>query len=614
QNARKRSYNWGIEIFALLFSVSALAALIVLLLREDNKPLNSWIAPFSLNTIVSVLSVAFRTPLAFAVGSCLGQGKWAWFSKRSGSVAVFAAIDEASRGPLGSLGLIWRLKARHWVSFGALVTIALIAADPFLQAIINYEGRLVSENGTDAAQFALASHLNIGSLVPTTDVLYNKVSGILKCYDSKPNLAMSTSSILGFVNSSTSNSAKPPLVTCPTGNCTWEAHSTLAVCSSCYDVTTKLKKERHPKSRMNCGRYGNQTLDITKYAIPWGIDDVWYQGKDGIGDGTRSTRGSICGYSTVGNTTVAGGWMPNPSFTYNMQTWDTLLAAFVLLKPTDSYYNKELAWESDVMSATECGLGLCLKVFQPNVTNGETYEILTSDKYERVDESFQPKTQNSTVAAWIRHDFGVQLGSRWLKDSLSCPAIVERSNLELRIPEGVQLPNEVQRNFSIQQASIQTIIDDMTSREQMIYDALNDTTNITKSFENAARLMSYQIRELDGSTRNGIVQKWTIFIQIRWKFMILPVLISFLGLVFSIRTMLESHRLHVQIMKAKMLESLLHGLDEGTGAQLRNSKVKHKMEKHVFVRLRGGKDGLRLRQPGADHHDDTETTYSTHIA
>lgn len=96
-----RTHNWAPEIAALLCSAAALIVIIILLMQEDQKPLDDWKAPFSLNTVASILSVVFRTPLAFAVGSCLGQGKWSLFSKRSGPVAVFAAIDEA----LGELGI-----------------------------------------------------------------------------------------------------------------------------------------------------------------------------------------------------------------------------------------------------------------------------------------------------------------------------------------------------------------------------------------------------------------------------------------------------------------------------------------------------------------------------
>ncbi|KAK7926630.1 hypothetical protein PG985_003628 [Apiospora marii] len=599
-----RTHNWAPEIAALLCSAAALTALIILLTQEDRKPLDDWKAPFSLNTVASILSVVFRTPLAFAVGSCLGQGKWSWFSKRSGPVAVFAAIDEASRGPLGSLGLLWRLKARHWVSFGALATVALVGVDPFLQAVINYEGQLASEGTTDVASLGRASHLDIGSqeFFNVIRPRYHGEEGIVGCFGSKANVGMSTSSILGFVNSSASNAAKPPLVTCQTGNCTWEPYSTLAFCSSCFDVSAHLKKQRIPDGVPDCGGvYGLQRTEVTNYTIPYGSSEAFFWGVDGKGSGKRS---SYCG-----NSTVAGRTVVRPKDTYNLQDWDTLIAAFVLLHPSEGYFQGDIPWENDVMSATECGLRLCTKVFQSNVTNGETRESLLSDTFERVPESFQYNlntraAKNATIKEWFSNDFGSSLDSRVF--NTTC-AIVGRDDLQLRIPNEVTVP-DIQRDFNVTQASITTIIDEIVADgSQRIFDALNESTSFATSFENAAQLMSYQIRELDGTMAPGVAEKWIIYIHIRWQFMIFPIITAVLGSVFSVTVMLSTRRSKTRIMKANMLESMLHGLDEGTSTQLRNSHVKDKMEKHVFVKLRDGPEGLRLQPPGADYYASSDT-------
>ncbi|KAK8119784.1 uncharacterized protein PG998_004410 [Apiospora kogelbergensis] len=482
-----RSHSWAPEIAALLCSMVALIALVILLAKEDQKRLDDWKAPFSLNTVAAILSVLFRTPLAFVVGSCLGQGKWSWFSKRSGPVAVFAAIDEASRGPLGSLQLLWRLKAR-----------------------------------------------------------------------------------------------------------------------SCSDVSSHLKKQRQPNAVIDCGsNYAVESGNITNYTIPYGSNDVSYWGLDGKGSGSRST---FCG-----NSTVIGKTLVNPKGTYNLQNWDTLIAAFILLHPSEGYFRGEISWEDDAMTATECGLRLCIKVFQPNVTNGETEETLLSDIFERVPGSYQPimgpefdsgTVDNDTLKRWINDDFGNSLDSRYVE--FTC-TILGRTNLQLRIPSDVVAPNDVQREFNITQASITTIIDEIVKDgPQRIFDALNESFSLPTSFENAARLMSYQIRELNGSTVSGVTQKWTIYIHIRWQFMIFPIVTAVLGSVFSITVMLGSGKGKTRIMKANMLESMLHGLDEETSTQLRNSNVKEKMEKHVFVRLKDGPEGLRLRPPGGDQFQSSE--------
>lgn len=78
----------------------------------DGKPLESWPLYFSLGTIISTLAQISRTSLAFAITPCLGQAKWNWFYQREDDVLLFRTFDEASRGPLGSLQLLWKLKYR----------------------------------------------------------------------------------------------------------------------------------------------------------------------------------------------------------------------------------------------------------------------------------------------------------------------------------------------------------------------------------------------------------------------------------------------------------------------------------------------------------------------
>lgn len=105
-------WDWGPETVALLVSAGCLIGLIAVLAKENHQPLSTWTLPLTLNTMVSILSVGLKAPLTFVIGSCLGQGKWSWYRKRSGPIAGFIALDGASRGPMGCLTLLWWLKSR----------------------------------------------------------------------------------------------------------------------------------------------------------------------------------------------------------------------------------------------------------------------------------------------------------------------------------------------------------------------------------------------------------------------------------------------------------------------------------------------------------------------
>lgn len=106
-------YHWTIEIAAIVLSISSMVAILILLPMYEDQPLSSWPLPVSLNVIISVLGATSRASLAFAISACISQGKWNWYRKRNDSVMVFDRFEEASRGPWGSLRLLWWTKLRY---------------------------------------------------------------------------------------------------------------------------------------------------------------------------------------------------------------------------------------------------------------------------------------------------------------------------------------------------------------------------------------------------------------------------------------------------------------------------------------------------------------------
>ena len=102
--------GWGLEYLSVFISALSLTAIIIILHKADGIPLTDWRFQFSINTFVAIASGLTRAPLAFCLGSCLGQGKWSWVKKER-SLASFVTFDQASRGPAGSISLLWHLKS-----------------------------------------------------------------------------------------------------------------------------------------------------------------------------------------------------------------------------------------------------------------------------------------------------------------------------------------------------------------------------------------------------------------------------------------------------------------------------------------------------------------------
>jgi len=102
--------GWLYEISSLVLAVVAVIMLICVLRAYENKPNPQWPLGISLNTIVSILSTVFRASLMLSVAHGLSQSGWIWFTQRPRPLSDICWYDSASRGPLGSVQLLWRLR------------------------------------------------------------------------------------------------------------------------------------------------------------------------------------------------------------------------------------------------------------------------------------------------------------------------------------------------------------------------------------------------------------------------------------------------------------------------------------------------------------------------
>lgn len=100
---------WALEILAICFSFSSLLGLVVLLGSYNGKEIFSWHG-VTLNAVVSILATASKAALMLAVAESTSQWKWILFSREQRQLIHMERIDAASRGPLGSLKLLWQCK------------------------------------------------------------------------------------------------------------------------------------------------------------------------------------------------------------------------------------------------------------------------------------------------------------------------------------------------------------------------------------------------------------------------------------------------------------------------------------------------------------------------
>ncbi|EKG16900.1 hypothetical protein MPH_05881 [Macrophomina phaseolina MS6] len=156
----------------------------------------------------------------------ISQLKWYWFNEPQPLIDL-DRFDTASRGPWGSLLLLFHTRKHYLASLGAFITIAALAVDPFSQQVLQYYDCLEPVAGSIARipktnRYSTGGmHTGAGSATldgPTQVAIY-----------------------MGLLNPPANSSASVS-VDCSTGNCTFPADSgatfsTLGMCHSCTDIS-----------------------------------------------------------------------------------------------------------------------------------------------------------------------------------------------------------------------------------------------------------------------------------------------------------------------------------------------------------------------------------------
>lgn len=112
------SHWWPWEWLCELLAIVSLGAMVFILWYYHDKPQSDWQQSyFTLNGLIAFLATLVKTGLIVPVSAAIGQRKWLRFMPSKGSarrarrLGDFETYDEASRGSLGSMKLIFSLDA-----------------------------------------------------------------------------------------------------------------------------------------------------------------------------------------------------------------------------------------------------------------------------------------------------------------------------------------------------------------------------------------------------------------------------------------------------------------------------------------------------------------------
>ncbi|OJJ30849.1 hypothetical protein ASPWEDRAFT_672917 [Aspergillus wentii DTO 134E9] len=117
------------EVGGATLSAIGLSLLIGLLGYVDGMTYAKWQYSISPNAVISVLSAFTKAVMLVPISSCLGQLKWNQTQQQP--LHNFQVLDDASRGPWGSLSVFWKIRSPLAI-MGATLTILSVALDLLL--------------------------------------------------------------------------------------------------------------------------------------------------------------------------------------------------------------------------------------------------------------------------------------------------------------------------------------------------------------------------------------------------------------------------------------------------------------------------------------------------
>ena len=142
--------SWGLEFLGWLSATIMPVILLVILAIFDGKSLSQWHSQLTLNTIIAVLTQIAQMTLIVPITESISQIGWLWVTKKR-PLTDLQAFDEASRGPLSSIFLLWKRHENVLVYLAAISMTLQVLFGPFAQQALQLPTRRIgSGNGTIA--------------------------------------------------------------------------------------------------------------------------------------------------------------------------------------------------------------------------------------------------------------------------------------------------------------------------------------------------------------------------------------------------------------------------------------------------------------------------------
>lgn len=570
--------TWLAEILAITFSVCCLVAIILVLRVYESKAIPQIPFGLTLNAIISILASGSKSSLLLAVAGAISQLKWCWFTDKRRPLEDMQDFDDASRGPWGSLSLLFSINIRSLASLGALVTLLTLAYDPFVQQVLIYPVREVQNFSNETITGQAMVFTPDANTPDFGNALYAGIWSDEEAFVRKPS--------------------------CASGNCNWPAFRSIGWCSKCEDVKSRVVLDDCPFELLFNVSIDSLKCKLTldnnpgvKYA--WGNASqtrewsVFYEEYVLSNDTNLDILSQIVWpiYTSVNDTGPSFLGVDNPA----------LVFGYVSL----FYLGDNQAWpdqkiRASVHHAEQCVLTPCARTYNISTRHGETkaevleenYGISTNYDVPAVRDVHSP-FQTERVFCWqpdpgnltwhyiedVELD-GPQYGydNPWLPpmdlryDNISRSGFCSLWGYQEKITEALRGRARMDTYGDIPgsgQVTLWQFLEAYPYAENMQAPVYSSkaiqkmmTTNLTTVVGGIAASLTKLGLDLSNVTVSGNVSTSEVYVHAKWVWLAFPIGLEALGILLVLSTIVVSHLQQARLWKSSVLPLLYHGLDE----------------------------------------------------
>ncbi|KAI8626221.1 hypothetical protein F5Y19DRAFT_466598 [Xylariaceae sp. FL1651] len=230
KNQSLSSSWWWWEIASLVLCTISMGLVILLLVKINGLALQDWTFFLQPNSLLSVLTTVGKASMLVSVASCISQLKWDHFNTRERHLYHLELFDRASRGPWGSLMLLYGLRTPAITAVAlALVTVVAFGIEPSAQQIIQTLSREVPLNNV-TANIGRADSYQSKGFFANSDQWHN--------FFGTANNTDAVTLEAALLNGAAGTIGRPSF-SCPSpaSRCTYDDFSTLGLCASAINMT-----------------------------------------------------------------------------------------------------------------------------------------------------------------------------------------------------------------------------------------------------------------------------------------------------------------------------------------------------------------------------------------